>query len=410
MFGKKENKVNKLGRNTDLEDKISCISVFFFVFLIALWRTPERIFHGSLWAEDVPTFLKSAYEAQFASLIETYAGYFHILPRIIAYTQTWNSTPESAAHFYMWSSVVLTAISSAYTFNFAKRYSENPTLSALTALAPLYVAHSGEVFFNITNLQWILAPSLLALLVDLFTLQQRSRLLVFVKTFALFLLGLTGPFSLIFAPIALLMLTTNLQAIKKVSVLVPAAVFFTSVIAQGWVTLNSLSESSTLLTHPWIHRFLSDYLAQIFLSKSLTTKLDGTFFLWAIPTLLLISAITSGRKMFAPLILFAYSIGLWGLGVIRVNNPEVIMSPFGACARYYFLPAVFMAWGIILCIKNSPLTFKPIPSFLLSCMFLTGMTGFNAEKHDRWSVIKMENAVYEIVAPPGWRTIVNVKK
>ena len=395
--------------NSKPNHRIACVSVFFCVLLIFLWRMPTRLFNGFLWAEDITIFMKHAYETGVRSITTPYAGYFHFLPRIIAYLQTWKSTPLNAPYFYMWSSVVICAIGSAYIFHVATRYIRNFILSALTAFAPFYVIHSGEVFCNITNLQWVLAPSLFALFFDLFMLPQRSTSIISAKTIVLLVLGLTGPFSLIFSPIVLLILFLKRKEVRSRRIYVPASVFFASVVIQAWATANFLSKSSALKSHLWFDRFLLDYSAQIFLTRQIISLLEGKLVFWVFPVLLLISIFVSGRKSFIPIMLFSYSIGLWVIGVIRINAPEIITSPLGAGARYYFVPYLFLAWGLIICIKESNYILKPIPSLLLTCIVFTGMTGFNAEVHKTPSIIQTQNGVYEITAPPEWHATIYLK-
>ena len=54
----------------------ACLAVLFL-------REPNAVLHPQLWAEDGPVFFLGARRG-FAVWFETYNGYYHLLPRIIA--------------------------------------------------------------------------------------------------------------------------------------------------------------------------------------------------------------------------------------------------------------------------------------------------------------------------------------
>jgi hypothetical protein len=394
--------------NAQKNHRITCASIFVLIILIFLWRVPTRLIDGFLWAEDITVFLKDAYEIGVQSITIPHAGYLLLLPRIIAYLQTLSGSPFNAPYFYAWSSVIISSIGSVYIFHVTMRYTRNFILSVLAAFAPVYVAQSGEVFSNITNLQWFMAPVLLLILFDLIMLPQRFSTVIVAKTMVLLILALTGPFSIMFMPVAFVMVARNWKCAISPKIISPVIVFFSCVIIQARVVAQSLSASSALKHHLWFDRFLSDYSAQIFLSRPIISRMEGAHVFWVLPALILISIFACGRKSLPSLVLFSYSVGLWVAGVMRVNNPGIMMGPLGAGARYYFVPYILLAWAIILCIKNSAHTLKIIPYFLLACILFAGVSGFNADVHEAWSINQTKSGVYEIKAPPGWYTTVVV--
>ena len=107
------------------------------------------------WAEDGAQFILRAIENSFYSVLIPYAGYFHIIPRLVTLFSLQfglSNTP-----FLMNFSALLIAIFSiSYLFNKRFRFIIRNDLLRLVsaifiALIPVY-----EVFLNITNIQWFL--------------------------------------------------------------------------------------------------------------------------------------------------------------------------------------------------------------------------------------------------------------
>ncbi|WP_246530232.1 MULTISPECIES: hypothetical protein [Paraburkholderia] len=96
------------------------------------------------------------------AVLTNYAGYLHLIPRLIAETQRaivpFNATP----YFFVWCSAALTSGACAY-IAFALRQ-VTPVTAAFMGLAPVLAPQNGEVLLSITYLQWVLLPALLVLL------------------------------------------------------------------------------------------------------------------------------------------------------------------------------------------------------------------------------------------------------
>src|SRR5882724_9610514 len=53
--------------------------------LLLIFRRPESILNPQFWAEDATVFFAGAHQYGLASVWQTHAGYFVLLPRIIAF-------------------------------------------------------------------------------------------------------------------------------------------------------------------------------------------------------------------------------------------------------------------------------------------------------------------------------------
>ena len=166
------------------------------VLLTLFVRKTDAFLNPQFWAEDSIVFFYQARYDGLSALFDPYSGYLHLLPRLIAAASS--GFPASfAPAVYLFASVVFTLAAALAIFSPRLDLPCRPLL----ALALVLVPHNGEVFLNITNLQWVLAPGLLLLLLarDPANLRQWA----FDAT-ALTLLGLTGPFIMLWLPLFLL--------------------------------------------------------------------------------------------------------------------------------------------------------------------------------------------------------------
>lgn len=172
--------------------------LFIIVTLIALairYRTTGFI-QNSLWAEDGLIFFNGANFDGIKSLIEPYAGYLHIYPRLIALIAAL-FTPSTTPYIFF-TGWFISILLIRWTIKTSLDDSKNSQkLAFLIPLTLLFMPHSGETFLSLTNAQWWLAISLaiMACTPDKFG----------VKTIPLvLLLSLTGPFCVLFIPICLI--------------------------------------------------------------------------------------------------------------------------------------------------------------------------------------------------------------
>jgi hypothetical protein len=164
--------------------------------ILLFLRYPDWFRRPRLWAEDGPVFFLAARRDGPASVVEPYAGYLHLIPRLVALLGS-RLDPSLIPAFYVCSALAVTLLVVARVFS---RRLELPC-KPLLALAIVAVPHTGEVFLTVTNLQWVVA---LALVMTLMMRDPGSAAGLIGDAAILVLAGLTGPFSVLLFPFFLL--------------------------------------------------------------------------------------------------------------------------------------------------------------------------------------------------------------
>lgn len=151
-----------------------------------------------LWAEDALIFASQAIKLNWFSFFQTYAGYLHTAPRIIAYLASlFPIELLPILYFIGWSLVVYYV---ALVVTKEMRNAGIPTVRIFLILALVFIQpHTGESFFNICN-----APFFLAIAVGLSYVVQDSIQPFSANFIRAAILGTTGPYSLILYPLLLL--------------------------------------------------------------------------------------------------------------------------------------------------------------------------------------------------------------
>lgn len=167
--------------------------VLFAAFVFAI-RKPWALLHAQLYAEDGSIFLVQQEQFDARAFLEPYMGYLHTLPRLIAWLAAHLLDPAYWPTFYNGAAFALTV---ALFFRIASPRLAVPGKPALL-LAFTLIAHTGEVTINVTNLQWIAA---MFLVIQPLLSAPTTALARTTDLFLTALVGLTGPFSLIFLPV-----------------------------------------------------------------------------------------------------------------------------------------------------------------------------------------------------------------
>ena len=157
-------------------------------------RKPWSLHTPQLHAEDGSIFLIQDDQLGAAAIWTPYNGYLLLLPRLVAWVARHTADPSWWPFIYNVAAFLITA---GLFIRFASPRLDVPGKPWLLLTFAL-VAHTGEVFFTITNLQWLTAFFLLlqVLMARPFTTSQRIGDLTI-----LFLAGLTGPIAIIWLPL-----------------------------------------------------------------------------------------------------------------------------------------------------------------------------------------------------------------
>ncbi len=162
-------------------------------FLLAL-RKPWALHTPQFWAEDGAIFMVRDDQIGLRAFFEPYNGYLHLLPRLVAWIASHSADVAWWPAIYNGFAYVITVAL------FARLASPRVVLPAKPALmlAFVLVVGTGEVFINMTNLQWVAA---FFLVLHLFLARPTTPAQRLGDLALLAVVGLNGPFALVFTPL-----------------------------------------------------------------------------------------------------------------------------------------------------------------------------------------------------------------
>jgi hypothetical protein len=202
-----------------------------FVSLIP--RLDGNYFTGKyLWAEDGDIFINQAQSLGLSSIWTPYAGYIHAYPRLISFIGSFfelKNQPYILVGGWAFAFAFMVTVIVIRAVNLGLNFIHLFALVALVALQPNF----GEVFFNITNSQWVLGA---ALTIYVLASTDTNKTLSFSECILLAFLCFTGPFSILIAP--LLMIHGLMHKNFKQYIWLYLTVLFCALIQAG-VLINS---------------------------------------------------------------------------------------------------------------------------------------------------------------------------
>ncbi|HTE28212.1 hypothetical protein [Flavitalea sp.] len=327
--------------------------VFFMAILISFamltLRSPFALVHPQFWAEDGSVFFQDAYNTGIRSFTISYAGYFHLIPRTVAYF-TYLFVPHAYAPVaYMICSLlgfmfILFYIWTRTGFDLHARF--------LMCLALTFVPIKSEIVLNLANLQWYTA--VLSFIV-LISPPDKKKLLP--DLLIVLIVGLTGPFNIVLLPgIALLALFNSWRhkdrRINPLILIVFAAtavIQLISVLTTPTRIPNNLGPAGMLQQLPYvvyIHLanlpgLLRLYTAQI--NYAIFSVLLILMAAWIYASFRQFQKTKDFRVLF--LVISALSLivaNLYGYDLIKDFYRPMIVG------RYFLIPSVLLIWSGIL--------------------------------------------------------------
>lgn len=364
-------------------------------------RRPEAIYRPQFWAEDM-LFLIGAEKWGVASWWTPQAGYFQLIPRLVAWiAKFFDPALQPSIFLAGWLAVTLLTVQSCFS------YRHDLPHKRLLAAALVLVPHTGEVFFNLTNAQWIAAIGLWL------TTQKRdptSHADWVADLSWIVFAGLSGPFILL-ALLLFVIRAMQRQTLNSTMLLAGAALVGA---AQGWTILRS-PPAAAFAEPVYILRLcamaslrlpLNTFFGDILAHAARPTLILTGFGLMS----LLVGQVIADRELrraTAPMLLFlAASVAaaeyrmrfdLWGDGDL-INGD-----------RYFFIPKVLLLWtSIVLAGRASHASGRQFGALLLACAL-----AFNAPRlqfqplpdrhwYEQCPNIRAGRDI-EVTINPGWR-------
>jgi len=376
--------------------------------LILFYRKPDAWVNPQFWAEDGTVFFAQQHEFGLSALFVPYAGYLHLIPRLIA--QVSSLFPVSMAPMlYNASAILMTSLVGLKLLSPRVNLPNKPWFILSLGLVP----HSGEIFLNATNIQWFGALALLLLVIQE---PPRSRWQTAGDFFALILVGLTGPFSLLFAPVVLLGVQ-QWRGTRVYRFCFCSLVLILGLVQGCLVYEARTAEGASLMTWSILVRLLGHrFLGTLFLGETLSATLP----LWVLFGFIALSMIATGwflwkgkgvwggkGRIYVLVFLLA---GLFILGTTLFkfrSSPEVLLL-FANGDRYYYLPRLLVVWSILIGMSAGGLGRRVAMGLVLLSVLAAASSQFQSRAFENYNwkeyakQIERGKSLLIPINPQGW--------
>jgi len=308
---------------------------------------------ANLWAEDGAVFYKDAVGLGWSSLWKPYAGYLHLFQRVVALGASF--FPLSwLPLFYNGGWLAGLAGLGLLVFRLFRRERFCPGWAILFLAGVVFLPVHPEVYFSLTNVQWFLgiAITLLVLFPERLDLGwPRLPLLGF--------LGLTGPFSILLAPV--FYLRALISRFRQVDWWMGGVLTFCALVQVGLMMVSERSVGDRELSVPLVWDAMIIFVSMG--SQGWWGWLGRAFFL-ALGVLAVRGCLASGHGrdgvwLLATGALF-FASGLWASAAFLDA-----IDPRGWGGRYFFIPYAFSLLAIFWLTPSKVLRAALISFFLI---------------------------------------------
>jgi hypothetical protein len=378
---------------------MACVFALFTAVVYAIRRI-DQILNSQLWAEDGPVFLQDQILIGFDAILRPYAGYLHLLPRLTAFAVDKLVSLEYVPVAYVAGALLVATLSS-----FAVALTRLPwPAGPLFAFSAVMVPHGGEVFLNVTNMQWMVAPLLMAIAVQD---DPQNRFAIAIDSMIVVVVGLTGPFILFTAPFIVARLQWHSRSRYNISLAVIAVMIAAVQIS---VILNSsqtgvdqgisIEMLPNIIRNFWFGLFFG-FITQAPLS--LKWLLMAFTFSMALALWLLFP-----RRMKIITIMFSIvSIMIFAAAIKKLGAISEFIQPTVNGQRYFYIPYVLTTWIFILGILQARKPGKWIAIAMTLMIVGSAARAFQApplpDMEWRRQVASVGAEPMQIpINPPGW--------
>lgn len=348
------------------------VAIFLIAIVLIVSRRPDALFRAQFWAEDGTIFYSDAYNfGWFHSEFHTYAGYFHLIPRLAAAISL--LVPLLRAPLVL-NIIAIAAYALPVNLLLSSRSKTWGSLGFRALLAASYLAlpFIPEVLAMFADVQLVLVISALILVVGAAPRNTTERI---CDAGFLLACGLTGPFCFFLLPIAAIVAYTRRGRWEWV----PVCIFSLCSFIQAWALLflNAGVRSAFLGATP--HFFLRILAENVFLSAILGVVLftivpASHAFLFELSVAgigSILSAVILLRarletKMFCLLATMAFAASMISPGFItrpEVPGWQLLAQAYGI--RYWFLPSLAFIWLLIDATQGQSKVLKSVSAPLL---------------------------------------------
>lgn len=309
-------------------------------------RRADQVTYPQFWAEDAIVFYAEAESFGVRSLTIPYSGYWHLYPRAIALLGT--RVPVRHVPRLYSAAALIGAASVIFALIRADLVRRWPLL-ALLGLAVLAAPFTGELWYILTNTQWVLA---LLLILACMTRAPATRNGQMAWLLAILAAGLTGPFSLVLWPCALLRLMWRRD--RWSAVLAATLGICVAATLVPYLAHSRSGEVASLLQR-------AVAIAGLVQSRPVVSSAAG-----AGAALLGWGFVHGCRARDLPLAVCAAA-GLLTLGATAFGTPLAVLAIVPTMGgRYVFLPWVLSSWTMLLLVdRGVRLAWVPVAAMAL---------------------------------------------
>jgi len=328
-------------------------------------RRPDAFYNPQFWAED-GMFFQANDTAHLSVLLVPYAGYLHLVPRLIALVAS-AFDPLFIPAIYVFCVLALVLYVAGRTQSQRMPFITNAGFALAVALVP----DGLEVWLNITNVQSFLAAGLVLLLISKDPI---SPLAWVHDVTVLGLFGLSGPFSVLFCPLFVVRACT-----RQSSASVALALWATLIGAiQLWMLLHhpGPAESMTHFDWPYVFAVPGARIGGSLFAGILYPRLPGLFALniLGIIVLGLLVYLALFQRLLRPeRFLVAGCCLILLVSVIYRQRAHLSgISLPGVGSRYFYAPQLIVLW-LLLDLQSRGARFARSAAVLLSLFLLVNI-------------------------------------
>lgn len=214
------------------------------LFLVLFARRPDVLTNAQFWGEDGAVFFVDQLKFGFLhAASSTYAGYYHLLPRLIAAAASGLSTKYVPFAYNLTALLIAAMCCGFFAWPVCRHLIPSDALRIFTCfLASITVYAGNEVIGDITNLQWFLLVASLLLVSYLQTPEPKPVWVTISSAIAGLLIALSAPLTVTLGPLLVWQIFR-----KKGAARLPALCMLVGALWQSFAFLRSSEPHTSLL-------------------------------------------------------------------------------------------------------------------------------------------------------------------
>ena len=391
------------------------MSVLVLATIILAVRRTDAFVNPQFWAEDGVIFFLQQYENGWTAVVKPYAGYLHLIPRLVALFADSFFSYSSAPAVYNFSSLAITVFVVANVFSPRLPIGHN----ALFAVSIVLIPHlTNEVFMNITNIQWITSILLVVTLAKECPDRKYGNIKgqLAYDMAIIVLCGLTGPFIVFLLPLFISKWSRNINSYNN------AIMAFACIIS--FVQLSLILSEIEILGAKGSHLVLDfniysslvghKIFGNLFLGKNTAYVINPHLLAIMYFGLILILFRYSPQKKFTNIFLYTHLIVLLATLFEYRDRPQILI-PAGSGVRYFFIPNIMIAWSLITFLDQKEKWKRLLTTTTLAFILVSSLSsGFHSKFVDfKWGEYSRSIGKEDVripINPRGWYVFVKARK